>query len=243
MKDRHIQVIGVSGVILVVFFLLYAVFDNPSASWQIKFVTIILPLFAFIINLMRDYGDYLAFFPKGKVVITASGLVGTLVGTPKALFGGMESRFVAFPMEKVPEDIRKQRAGGLHLLLDTFAATITIEIKDRSSKWTDFPDYDLENEDGTCFYAGRLDGGDIKNPDILFGWAEVERLHTQISYLTTVHNKLENQVATLANTQLHDIKQMSQFLGDVANDVKRVIIQAKSGNSADASVAAAQEGG
>lgn len=197
-----------------------------------------LPVFVLSLILMRDFGDMLPMFPKGKLIITMSGHVGTQVGMPETLYGGIEKRLVAFNREKIPSELRDQQEGGFHMLLDLFAATITIPIVSKPSDWIDIPEADLENEDGALLYKGRLDGRQMTNPDLVYGYAEIDRLQKILSYHMTVFEKIENQMAVIANNQILDMKEQAENLRKIADNVKRIIYIPK-GKSGDAAAEAA----
>lgn len=207
-------------------FIIYDIFRNPYA----RVVSILLPCSVFLLNFHHLWGDWIP-LRRGPQVNTMSGISGTQVGQPIQEYGGFETRRVAFPRDLIQKDIKEQRQKGMTWFFDFVSGTITLEIQAKSWQWVEITQDDLENPNGCILFLGRIDGGDLKNPDVLIPAKQLERQSTIISYVFTAMAKLEEQVANIANVKNLDAEQMAQHLQSIADKVKNVKIITKQGSS------------
>jgi len=207
-------------------FILIDIFRNPYA----RIIAILLPLAMITLNVNHLWGDW---FPmrRGAQINTLSGISGTQIGQPILEYGGFETRRVAFPRDLIHPDIRSQRERGMVWLWDFVSGVITLEIQGKSWQWVEIPQEDNENPNGCILYLGRLDGGELKNPDIIIPVKQLERQSAIISYVFTAMAKLEEQVANIANVKNLDSEQMAQHLQYISDKVKNVKIITKQGSS------------
>ena len=213
-------------LMIAVGFILIDVFRNPYA----QIVTILLPMAVIVLNVHHLWGDW---FPirRGPQINTLSGISGTQIGQPILEYGGFETRRVAFPRDLIHPEIRKQREKGMAWFWDFMSGVYTLEIQAKSWQWVEIPQEDNENPNGCILYLGRLDGGDLKNPDIIVPVKQLERQSAIISYVFTAMAKLEEQVANIANVKNLDAEQMAQHLQYLSDKVKQVKIITKQGAS------------
>lgn len=217
------QAIGLLSFITFLFFIIYDIFQNPYA----RFVSYAAPVMVFILIFMTSYGDWLP-FKRGPLVMTASGLIGTQIGTPVREYGGYETRYVAFQRDQVEDTIKKQVEGNKYWLYDILVGTITIPLRGRVG--VDFipvPDIDLENKHGAVQYLRRIDGSPIKRGLIPALQSQLERQSILINHVFDSMKSLEEQLASITNLKSLDLNAMSQHLQQIADRVKRVTVLTK----------------
>lgn len=200
--------------------LIINIFQNQAMA----FAAIAIPLATWILVFTPDWGDFLP-LPRKALVITTSGLVGTLVGRPVQEYGAYETRMVAFNSRFVPAEVKEERVHGWHWFTDMIAGTVTVPLTGIVGvHWQQIMDDDCENPDGAIKFLGRLDGGDISDPKTVNELVQLERLASQNSYLVTEFKILKETLANITNIKSLDIESMSSLLQRVADKVKNVKI-------------------
>jgi len=207
-------------------FVVYDIYHTPYLRWT----SYLLPAGIFLMNFYMLYGDWLP-FRRGPQVCTLSGITGTQIGQPIQEYGGYETRRVAFPRNLIHPEVRKRSEGIMSSFFDMVSGTVVIELQGKSWQWLDVQQDDLENQNGAIFYLGRIDGGDLRNPELIAGHRQLERQSIIISYVFTAMSKLEEQVANIANVKNLDAEQMAQHLQGIADKVKNVKILTRQGSS------------
>ena len=219
-------VLALSLLSIFLFFVFYSIFRIPYG----RVMAAGLPIMLFFLNFYTLYGDWLP-FRRGPQVNTLSGVSGTQVGQPLQEFGGIETRRVAFPRNLVHREVKAQRESGLYWLFDFLFGTVTLEIQGRSWQWLEIIQEDLENPNGCLLFLGRIDGGDLRNPDLLQFTGQLDRQSKIITYVFSSLGKLEEQIANIANVKNLDAEQMASHLQGIADKVKNVKILTRQGSS------------
>ncbi|MFC1591692.1 hypothetical protein ACFL43_04135 [Thermodesulfobacteriota bacterium] len=213
-------------VLLILSYILYNVYQNKDGS----ITTYLLTFFIWSLTFMMLYGDWLP-FKRGIQINTLSGISGTQIGQPVHEHSGLETRYICFERRMIHKDIKKQVEGTWSWIRDILSGTITIPLTSKRSLWDQVPDYDCENPNGCILFRGRIDGGTLRNPDIIVGLKQIERQSQIISYSQTALTKLEEQIANIANQKIYDSEKMSQHLKTIADNVKNVQVIAKGGSA------------
>lgn len=219
-------VIALSLLTIFLFFVLYSIFRNPYG----RSIAVGLPAVLFFINFYTLYGDWLP-FRRGQQINTMSGISGTQIGQPIMEYGGFETRRVAFPRNLIHTEVKSQREGGLYWLFDFLFGTVTIPMQGEAWQWIEVKDDDLENPNGCVLFMGRIDGGQLRNPDLLKFTTQMSNQSKIISYVFTTMARLEEQVANIANIKNLDAEQMASHLQGIADKVKNVKILTRQGSS------------
>lgn len=219
-------VVALCMISIFLFFILYSIVRVPYGRW----IAIGLPVGLFGLNFFTLYGDWLP-FRRGPQVNTLTGITGTQIGQPLQEYGGIETRWVSFPRTMVRREIKSQSEGGFYWVLDFIFGTVTIPLQGKTWQWIDIKQDDLENPNGCIFYIGRVDGGDLQDPNILQFSGQLERQSKIISYVFTAMSKLEEQVANIAKVRNLDSEEMASHLQGIADKVKNVKILTRGGSS------------
>lgn len=230
--------VAVTLIFVVIFYILYDVYKNQQGSITTYILTLAIVALTFVVL----FGDWL-WFRRGQQVNLLSGISGTQIGAPVQEYGGYETRYVSFERKMVPREKRKQIEGVLYWVKNFFTATIVVPITAKRSLWEEVPDYDSENPNGAVFFRGRIDGGDLRNPDILLGIKQIERQSRIISYIQTAAAQMEEQLSAIANQKIYDAEKMSQHLKLIGDNVKHITVVTGKGGSGGIEAAAGEMSG
>lgn len=161
--------------------------------------------------------------------MTVTGIVGTVIGTPVPEHGGRVTYNVCFEKRYVEKSIRRRVEGAFSFVRDFISGTITIPITAERNLFEAIPQYDCENKDGAILFKGSISGGNIRNPNFIYGAEELKRMNKINAYLHNSLSSLEEQLANIANMKTYDAEAMSQKLSLISDNVKRTIVMTKGG--------------
>lgn len=238
MRSQNIAgYIGLGAISLVMFFVIYDIFKNP----YLRIVALAPSFLLFTLNFMTLYGDFLP-FKRGTLVVTGSGVIGTQVGSAIQEYSGIETRLVAFQRDQINPELKKQQEGGLYWLFDLCMGTVTIPLQGKTGvHWRDIPLDDTENQmSSAVLYLKRLDGGELRNPELISGIKQLERQSIIISHVFNAMSVLEEQIANISNLKNLDLKEMASELQLISDKVKNVKLITRGNAGSDVATVASE---
>ena len=112
--------------------------------------------------------------------------------------------------------------------------TVTLHLQGKTgTHWRSIIDEDLENPNGAIFFSKRVDGGDLRDPDLLGGQKQLERQAMIISHVFNSMSVLEEQLANISNLKNLDLETMASKLQIIADKVKNVKILTRGGGASN----------
>ncbi len=186
------------------------------------------------LTMQNMWGDWLdVFVIRPKQFMTASGLVGTMIGQPVPLPENRQKWTVSFNSSLIPAETKKKKLGGLWWLAGKATGVIIIEVIDKADKFRHIDQKDTENKNGCVLYMGRLDGQELTDPDIMGGQAEIQRLTDQVASITTSMKIYGQQLAAIVNQRQFDDEHSWNRAKMLSDNVRNVKILPKGSGSTE----------
>lgn len=173
---------------------------------------------------------------KGKMFQFSSGVCGTVLGIPKRVTGGKMKFRVSIPNYYVP---RGQRKGGwIRGVGEVATGTHTVEVIDYPTLFKEIPAEACECPEGAIKYYGRVDGGKLDD-DITELLEKLRAAGQRESQIFEISRQAELQARNLGKQKLHDLRSVSEYGREVADNFKRinVIVSGRGGASGYSAVA------
>lgn len=217
--------IEISGILIIslLFITLGFVAYNSVQIPQHRIFGLVLISITFFMSMSLNYYNWLP-LRAGPVFHTLSHLVGRQLGQRAPLPGGREKARVAFCKRDVSHitKVMEQQLGGMWWLRGLLTGTIVIEVVGEKYKFKEGDQNDCENFDGGVFFEGRVDGSDVRNPDILCRHAEMERLQTTLIRHNTIFKRFYSQIENLQKRDYKDVESISNKLKVIAENMKNI---------------------
>lgn len=183
------------------------------------------------------FGDFLP-LPRQKMVISYSGIPGRKAGEVEPLPGGRGQMLTAFNRTVLPAEIRKEKFGKFYMFKGLSSGTIHLYLRGMMHQFKELDPKDCENPDGCMFFVGRIDGSNLRDPSLMASHAELDRLQGIISKMRTSAQKTSQQVYNLINRRITDVRQFSNELKIIGDNVNKTYVIGKGASGAAEAVAA-----
>lgn len=225
--------IAISCLVVFVGLMLYNIAEISAFNPIIMFGSIFL-----ILGLIfqRVWGDWFAsLFPAKPEFVSYSGLGGRLMIGPISLPGGQQKCLVSFNSSSLPKLLKDGTSNWFWAFIGMITGTTIKEVIGRREQFHFVEKKDCENPNGCMFFKGRIDGAELRDPEIMSGLTELKRLSDAYRATVSTMKQYGHQLATIVNQRNLDDDHAYSRAKMIADNMKNIkIITKGSGGSADA---------
>ena len=209
-----------SGIVLllcIVFITLFG-FVDIFRTEGFQFTRLMLPMMILIMIFTKLYGIFWINL-KGKGFWFADGIKGTVIQGPVGLDNDRIKYYVAVCSSYVSPEREKNRMRGISWFADKTSATVTLEIVDRSHKFTNIPDKNCGDPSGCIKYFGSVNGIPIEDEQKIL-MDEIGQSRNMVVRLNTIIKSLDNEVSQLSQAENKVTATVAQRLKSMVRDLK-----------------------
>lgn len=229
-RENWPAMVFIMGIAIVFGFFVYDTFNTRYNWWQSY---LMVTLFGMLIFTRSGLVFDLLPLKRGNLIVTDSGLAGTVLGSPKAEHSGLVTYLAAFKRQDISRMLRKDKEGWKMTLFDWLSNMVTLSITAPRDMFTITPPEDIENQkiNSMVRYHGRLDGGEIRYVRDALLVEKIKAQSSLLSVMSTEFRWLQKTLANISHIKTMDINEMSQMLQTISDRVKNVKIITKRGGS------------